>query len=442
MTSVRVGSATDAGRIRDINEDSALIGDTIFAVADGMGGHAAGEVASQVAVEALEAYAAPGVDGEEDMVDAVRVANRAVMARADTAPELSGMGTTLIALALVPTETDGGPDDETRAMATGPTTFLLANVGDSRAYLFRDGDLTQLTRDHSLVEDLVQEGRLTPAEARTHPQRNIVTRVLGNDPDVEPDVFTADPLVGDRYVLCSDGLFDELEDERIAAVLRRLSDPDEAARELVRLANESGGRDNITVVLVDVTDDDDRSRRASRALGRSGRRSGGAAGTAVLERVETKEPEHRSSAAPESRAERRAARRAVRKARPRRLTFRSLLFVILVLAVAAAAAGAVWWFARNTFYVGAAGDRVAIFRGRPGGVLWIDPTLEERTGLILAAVPDERRPDVERGRTEPTLEDARDYVRSLEARRDQLEEQARRREAARRAASTTTTTTP
>jgi protein phosphatase len=435
VTTLRVGSATDTGQVRTQNEDAALIGDVVFAVADGMGGHAAGDVASSVAVEAFESSTSSGIESEDDIVEAVRAANHAVIERADVEPDLAGMGTTLTALALVP-----GPDD-----GSGSGELIIANVGDSRAYLFRDGDLTQLTRDHSLVEDLVQEGRLSPEDARTHPQRNILTRVLGNDPDVEPDVFRADPVRGDRYLLCSDGLSNEVDDERAAAVLRRLSDPDDAARELVRLANENGGRDNITVVVVDVVDDDDRARTASRLVGRNRRPAGGGGGgapTAVLDRVDAPErrgPPKRADAKAE-RAERRATRKAVRKARPRRITLRSLLFTIVVLAVAGAAVGAVWWFARNTFYVGVAGEEVVIFRGRPGGVLWVEPTIEQRTDLLLDQVPPERRQDVEDGRTEPTLEDARDYVRALRARTRELQEAAQRRDAANRATSTTATT--
>jgi len=435
VTSLRVGSATDTGQVRTKNEDAALIGDVVFAVADGMGGHAAGEVASQVAVEAFESSTAGGVGDEDDIVEAVRAANQAVLDRADDEPELAGMGTTLTALALVPGPADG----------SGTGELVIANVGDSRAYLFREGDLTQLTRDHSLVEDLVQEGRLSPEEARTHPQRNILTRVLGNDSDVEPDVFRADPVRGDRYLLCSDGLSNEVDDERAAAVLRRLGDPDDAARELVRLANENGGRDNITVVVVDVVDDDGRARTASRMIGRTRRPSGGggAAGapTAVLDRVESEAPERKGppkrSEIRAVRAERRAARKALRKARPRRLTFRSLLFVVLVLAVAGAAVGAVWWFARNTFYVGVDGQEVVIFRGRPGGVLWVEPTIEERKSYLLADVPPERRQDVEKGHVEATLEEARAYFRSLQRRTDEVQEARERRDAANRATSTT-----
>jgi hypothetical protein len=197
--------------------------------------------------------------------------------------------------------------------------------------------------------------------------------------------------------------------------------------------------------VVDIVDDDDRAGTASRLLAR-GRRStdrgaGTGAPTAVLDRVETAKPERagppKRADTKAERAERRATRKAVRKARPRLLTFRSLLFTLLVLAVAGAAVGAVWWFARNTFYVGVAGEEVVIYRGRPGGVLWIEPTVEQHTNLPIADVPTERQQDVTKGRVEPTLGDARGYVRALRARTRELQQAEARREAANKATSTT-----
>ena len=175
------------------------------------------------------------------------------------------MGTTVVALALMPDEPD--PDDRRRRRRRRrPSTSLIANVGDSRAYLFRDGALVQLTEDHSVVADLVREGRITAEEAEVHPQRNIVTRVLGVYETVDVDLWPVDPVAGDRFLLCSDGLFNEVGADQIGSVLRRLDDPSEAAAELVRLANEGGGRDNITVVLVDVVDDGGVAEAASAAL--------------------------------------------------------------------------------------------------------------------------------------------------------------------------------
>jgi protein phosphatase len=386
-------AASDAGQVRAGNEDSAVAVEGLFAVADGMGGHAAGEVASRVAVEALQTSLDDGI------VAAVRSANEAVMARADADPSLRGMGTTLCAVALV----DG--------------QLQVVNVGDSRAYLYRDGQLLQITEDHNFVAQLEREGRLTAAEARVHPQRNIITRVLGNDPDVEVDLFPVDGYKGDRFLVCSDGLFSELVDEQIAEVLRAHHAPQDAADELVRQANAGGGRDNITVVVVDVLDDDDRSRQASAALA-------GAAATS------TSRP-----GPPPTEAAPRAPRpddtiTVELPPRARRVTWRSVLFALVLLAIVAAAIGSVWWFGRNTFYVGVDGERVTIFRGRPGGVLWLDPTVEQRTNLDIDDVPAARRRDVEKGRDTDSLADARRYVANL---REQAEEE--------RAASTTTTST-
>src|SRR5439155_13711225 len=207
-------AASDPGRVRANNQDAAVAEEQLFAVADGMGGHAAGEVASRVAVEAMRANI-----GDGTLVDAVRHANRAVWERAADDPTLRGMGTTLSAIALV--------DDE-----DGATCVHVVNVGDSRVYLLRDGELEQITEDHSLVAELEREGRLTAEEARVHPQLNILTRVLGNAPDVDVDEFPIDPFRGDRFLLCSDGLFNEVRDDEIAAVLRAEHEPQRAVDEL------------------------------------------------------------------------------------------------------------------------------------------------------------------------------------------------------------------
>jgi PPM family protein phosphatase len=399
MTTLQWGARTDTGRVRRANQDTALVGERLFAVADGMGGHAAGEVASQVAVETLKTIGEPTADG---LVDGVRLANRAVYDRSVENPEYRGMGTTLTALALV--EEDG----EDR--------IDVVNVGDSRAYLYRDGELTQLTQDHSLVEDMVRGGQISPEEAREHPQRNILTRVLGIEPDVEVDTVPVVPYTGDRFLLCSDGLVNEVEDNRIASVLRRLSDPDEAATELVRMANEGGGRDNITCVVVDVLDDNGRAAAASQAL----------AGDRVVgdkepppEVLTPKPGTHVTGQVPAVTTVGAAdgdTLGADAGRRPRRLTWRVGVFVLALLAVAVAAAGAVWWFARNTYYVAFDGEEVAIFRGRPGGLLWFDPTLEQDTGIPRDQVPAATVDDLEDGREYSTKSDAVRYVDNLEDR--------------------------
>jgi protein phosphatase len=234
---LRPGGATDTGNVRATNQDRLLVEGDLVAVADGMGGHRAGEVASQLAVQTLkEVFAAdPTAAG---LVQAVHEANRALRQRADAEPDLHGMGTTIAAVALV---TDGG---EKR--------LAIVNVGDSRAYLLQQGQLSHLTSDHSLVADLVRAGELSEEEARTHPRRNVLTRALGVAPDVEPHVSQAVPARGDRLLLCSDGLFNELDEDEIAAVLSTVTEPNAAAEQLVLAAKEHGGSDNITAVVLDV----------------------------------------------------------------------------------------------------------------------------------------------------------------------------------------------
>ena len=380
MTELRLewASATDTGRTRAGNEDGAIAEEGLFAVADGMGGHAGGEVASQLALETLRTAVATN-----GLVAAVLAANEAILRHAGKDQTLRGMGTTLCALGLV--EEDG------------VTRVEIVNVGDSRAYLFRDGELEQITEDHNLVAQLERDGQLTPEEARVHPQRNIITRVLGNDPDVDVDSFPIDPFRGDRFVLCSDGLFNEVEDDEIAGVLRAHRDAQEAVDELVRVANERGGRDNITVVIVDVVDDGDKAGEASAAL----------SGSTSTSRAE-----------PLIEPERDGARARVPGAvddgpRPSRFTWRAAVFALVLGAIVVAAVGSIWWYGRNTYYVGVDGNRVAIFKGRPGGVLWLDPTLEQRTTLRFDDVPPARRADVRSGREEATLSDARRYVANL-----------------------------
>ena len=395
--------------------------ESLFAVADGMGGHAAGEIASEVAVESLQASEPTTVEALEE---AVRRANRAVWERASDDPDLRGMGTTLCVIALS-ADSAGGGDDR----------ILVANVGDSRVYQFHDGDITQITDDHSLVEDLVREGRLSSEEARTHPQRNILTRVLGNEPDVEVDTWEIIPQRGDRYLLCSDGLFNEVDDDRIAAVLRRLADPEDAAHELVTLANQHGGRDNVSAVVVDVVDDDNRAAAASAALATASPTVASAGPpTSASPAVSSSPPPSASWGTPTG-----AHAPPARTPEPdpdgggrRRVTWRSLLFTFSLLLVLGGSAAAVVWFARSTYHVGIDDEQVVIFRGRPGGLLWIEPTLAERSDLTLADVPPSRLGAVTAGKEEPSLAAARNYIVALE-------EQA---EAERPTTTTTSTTVP
>jgi protein phosphatase len=227
---------TDTGRQRRGNEDNAYARAPVFVVADGMGGAQAGEVASKIAIEAFEKELPDEGSPEERLAVRVREANRQIYDRSHAERESAGMGTTLTAAYL----------DE--------TSVAIAHVGDSRAYLFRDGTLQRLTRDHSLVDELVRHGKLTEAQAAEHPQRSIITRALGPEPDVEVDTWTYPVRAGDVLLLCSDGLTSMIPESRVSEILAAHAMLDEAGDALINGANEAGGRDNITVVLFRVED--------------------------------------------------------------------------------------------------------------------------------------------------------------------------------------------
>jgi len=422
VTVLRSGAATDAGLIRHNNQDQLLVADTLVAVADGMGGHAAGEVASQLAVTALrDAFAArPEPRTSEDLIAAVDRANEKVFEQAQADPSFRGMGTTLTAAALVLAE------DEER--------IAIANVGDSRTYVYSHGELTQLTEDHSVAEELLRQGQIAPEEVDTHPQRHILTRAIGIYPTVEADLWEVLPFSGDRLVLCSDGLVREVTDEQIAAVLRRLADPTEAAVDLVARARAAGGSDNITVVVVNIVveDGEERALAASRAI------DAATPGGPSHPPERQAEPEPRSStgatdgrggeaAAVSAYAPTPAAALAPPPRRPRRVTLRLVGFVALIALVFAGGAVAVVTYARDSYFVtlGPAesgpttsvaepGARpLLIYKGRPGGLLWFKPTLAQRTQVLSTQVLPARLPDLQKGRQEPSLAAARAYVANL-----------------------------
>ena len=243
------GVATDTGNVRPQNEDAYVASDQLFAVADGMGGHNAGEVASALATTLLLERAAGQTLTPEWFVEAITSINRTIHESAAESTERRGMGTTICALALV------NPQGET----TEPQQVALANVGDSRIYLARAGTFRQLSVDHSYVQELVTEGLITEEEARVHPRRNIVTRALGIDDRVAVDSWLIPLFTGDRFILCSDGLVDEVPTADIATLAAQQREPQMIADALVALAKRNGGRDNITVVVVDAIGDSPQS---------------------------------------------------------------------------------------------------------------------------------------------------------------------------------------
>ena len=239
-----VGAATHPGMVRRQNEDSFHVDDRLFVVADGMGGHQAGEVASALAVATVRDASARGMRSAEALSAAVQHANDEIRRAALGTPDRAGMGTTLTGIAVIGSDAEAHGDDR--------TMLAVANVGDSRTYLWRGRRLQQITVDHSYVQELVSGGQITEQEARLHPRRNIVTRALGIDEAVRVDTWTLPAVRGDRFVVCSDGLVDEVPDHEIAALIEGIADPQQAADSLVAMANRHGGRDNVTVVVVDV----------------------------------------------------------------------------------------------------------------------------------------------------------------------------------------------
>lgn len=359
---------TDTGRQREANEDSYFARAPVFAVADGMGGAQAGEVASRIAVEAFEPEREEGMAAEQYLSETAQRANRRIFELAQGDSSRSGMGTTLTA-ALV-----GGDE------------VSFGHVGDSRAYRYRDGELTQLTADHSLVEELRRQGKLTQDQAADHPQRSVITRALGPEPRVPVDTMTVRARDGDVFILCSDGLTTMLSDDEVAAVVAAGDDLDTTARNLVRAANERGGRDNITVVIFRVE-----------SLGASE-----AADDATLVGAAAEEAGFTAGAVREAVAEERAARppasgRQAAPAEPAKKRGgwgrRSLRIAAVLAALALLAFGAVYG-ARQVWFLGTdEAGRVSLFRGLPYDLPFGVELYSESysSPITIDAVPEDRR---------------------------------------------------
>lgn len=324
---IEAGVATDIGQVREANEDSYLLQPPLYAVADGMGGHRGGEVASQLALETVETLFH---EGRGTLAEQVQQANRAVFARSAEDRDVMGMGTTLTA-ALI-----------------GAEGVHLAHVGDSRAYLLRAGALRRLTEDHTLVNRMVKAGEITPAEADVHPHRNVLLRALGTEPDVSVDEQDVGLLEGDRLLLCSDGLTGMVTEDQIQAILEAEPQPQEAAERLVRAANRAGGLDNITVVVLDVRE--------------------GEGEVAPPEAIGTPDPVEGPTA---------------------RRPWRWALAVVAVVVVAFAVLTGFRAWLDDRWYVGEANGHVAVYQGIPATLLGRDlSSVDLETGLDAGAVAD------------------------------------------------------
>ena len=356
------GAATHVGMLRQQNEDAFIAQDDLFVVADGMGGHNAGEVASALAIDSMKRAAVGGFSSQESVVAGVNAANAAIHAASGGQSDQRGMGTTLAAVIPLPAHGDE------------PQRMVVTNVGDSRVYLCRAGELKQVSVDHSYVQELLSEGLVTAEEARVHPRRNIVTRALGIEGDVNADVWVVPMLVGDRYVVCSDGLVDEVDDAELAGIVGGNHSAQTVAQQLVDAANSNGGRDNITVVVVDVADD-----------------------TIAVESPATI-PSDVST-------------------KPRASRKRKVLAAAAVVVLLSLGLGVTSWWARDGYFVGfnGSGDdaELVVFKGQPRQVLWFSPTVRVRTGVARSEVFPALANDIDEQPTYSSLARAQAFVLSI-----------------------------
>jgi protein phosphatase len=354
---------TDTGRQRNANEDSLFARGTVFVVADGMGGAQAGEVASKAAAESFDREL-PQAAPERVLRETIESANRAIHEHARRDPELAGMGTTITAAIVDPSSEE----------------VAIGHVGDSRAYRLRGGRLERLTRDHSLVEEMRRKGQLTDAQAEDHPQRSIITRALGPEPEVEVDLQTVPAQAGDVFLICSDGLTTMLDDEKIGRLLGRATSMQAAVRALVDEANRAGGRDNITVVAFRLGDP-----AVPAAPPDDATLVGAAAEEAGLTATEVRK--RAAAAAARQRREELAAR-------PRHRGLRRAAKVLAVVAVIAALGFGAWYGNRQIWFLGTDGaGRVALYRGVPYELPFGIKLYDERyaSPLQTDALPPKRR---------------------------------------------------
>ena len=396
---------TDVGRQRTANEDSLVVRPPMFAVADGMGGAKAGEVASALAVEAVQNARDSDEPVEEQLSAIVRSANRRIYDLAVADESRRGMGTTLT---LVKVHGD---------------EISIAHVGDSRAYRMRDGELSQLTRDHSLVAELERSGQITAEAAEHHPQRSIITRALGPEPDVEVDTYTLSGRDGDLFLICSDGLTSMISDDEVTSILRSATSLDQAAEELVLAANQSGGKDNITVILFRLGEDGEAAGADETTVRPVPGDQDTIVGDLHADDLQTRpgtepepgvpdptivRPQPKTMAPPPPRTPARPRRRRRRG----RAVARALVGLLLVAAVA----GGLYALSRQVYFIGTNdAGLVTVYKGIPYELpLGIDLYEQDyASGMPARAIPDQRRARV-LDHEWRSREDAVDLVRALE----------------------------
>ncbi|OHU98637.1 PP2C family protein-serine/threonine phosphatase [Mycobacterium talmoniae] len=387
---LRYVARSDVGLVRGNNEDSVYAGARLLALADGMGGHAAGEVASQLVIAALAHLDddEPGGDLLGKLDAAVREGNAAIAAHIEAEPELEGMGTTLTAILFA------------------GNRLGMVHIGDSRAYLLRDGELTQITKDDTFVQTLVDEGRITAEEAHSHPQRSLIMRALTGH-EVEPTLTMREAHVGDRYLLCSDGLSDPVSDETIEEALR-IPDVVASADRLIELALRGGGPDNVTVVVADVVDDNYGQTQPILA--------GAVSGDAGQLTVPNTAAGRASAISPRKGSPKSVAPQVETPTPPPRTRRRIITGAALVLLLTVLGLGIGWKVIRTNYYVAAHNDIVWIMRGVQGSILGVplhDPyqwgCLDDRNQLSQIPYGQSGR---SRGCTAMKLEDLKQSARA------------------------------
>lgn len=365
---IRAAGATHVGLVRQSNQDNFALREGTFVLADGMGGHQGGEVAS---FEATSTILESGkINSVADMVKSVSKANQAILKRAKKEDNLSGMGTTVCVLSEI-------------VGTTGKKRIGIANVGDSRIYRLGNSELTQITQDHSLVGDLVRTGELTQEEAARHPQRNILTRALGIEQDLVIDTWELNPVAGDKYLLCSDGLFNEIDDEKIAQILMEDAELEKIAQNLIDHALEAGGHDNITALVLCVEDQ------------------------------ESFEPEDWILSEMNQHTVFKSRLNSAVDSEIKNFDWKPVVICMSVLLLIVSVFTAIGLYARSGWFIGEFNGGVAIFKGKSQGVLWFDPTIERKTQISILDLSEETRKIVIDSIAMESLEEAEFFVNNI-----------------------------
>ena len=379
------GSATDIGNLRTMNQDFSATSNTLFVVADGMGGHASGELASEIATKIVlqeREYITP-----DDFGNQIRLANEAVRSEANNNPDHKGMGTTFCGITKIHSN-----EDVIQQLA-------IANIGDSRIYLLSGDSFIQITQDHSLVEEMFLQGKITADQAAVHPNRNVITRALGIDDDATVDCWHIPARKGDRFLLCTDGLTNEVSDAEISETLQTFDNPQETAHRLVSLAKQNEGKDNITVVVVDVIQGSEFDFPTEFPT------SPISVGPETEIDIQSPNPEFQTAASSINPEWEPTPRNILKLA----VTILTLLLVVGVF---------IGRDARDNYFVtfeqtentSADNSQILIFKGQPNSVLWFDPTIEERTPILGLDLDEETVSEIQKKPEFETLEDAQIFI--------------------------------